>query len=123
MCLFYFKIDEKERIKIELEQTYSQRILIIESNEAKLKQDASQLNIERSQLNTLKHEYQTQLLRLSELDLELQKCRGECACLKQQNDLLKESIQKTLDYDFIKQENRELRQKLEISKVFSLKNN
>ena len=109
--------DEREKIKIDLERTYSQRELILETTETKLKQEASQLSIERSRLETLKHEYQAQLLRLSELDLELQKCRGECACLKQENALLKETVQKTLDYDFIKQENRDLRQKLDISKV------
>ena len=75
------------------------------------------MTTERSQIDSLKHEYQTQLMRLSEIDLELQKCRGENACLRQENVLLKENIQKTLDYDFIKQENRELRQKLELSKV------
>lgn len=90
---------------------------MLESTEARLRQEAAQMTAERAQIDALKHEYQTQLLRLSELDLELQKCRGEVACLKQENALHKENIQKTLDYDFIKQENRELRQKLELSKV------
>lgn len=114
---FFINKDERERIKIDLERTYSQRELILETTEARLKQDASQMTTERSQIDSLKHEYQTQLMRLSEIDLELQKCRGENACLRQENVLLKENIQKTLDYDFIKQENRELRQKLELSKV------
>lgn len=100
-----------------MERSYSQREFVLESTEAKLKQDASHLAIERSHLDQLKHEYQNQLVRLSQIDLELQKTRGECECLRQENVLLKENVQKTLDYDFIKQENRTLRQKLDISKV------
>ncbi len=112
--------DERERIKIDLERTYSQRELIQETTEAKLKQEASHLAIERSQLDHVKHEFQTQLVRFSELDLELQKCRGEVACLRQENVLLKENLQKTIDYDFIKHENKELRQKLDLSKVYKI---
>lgn len=84
--------------------------------ENKNKQDAQHNEIERGQLERIKHEHQTQSLRISELELEIQKLTGESMVLKQENELIKEKLSRCMDYDFIKQENKMLRVKLEVSK-------
>jgi hypothetical protein len=67
-------------------------------------------------LERIKREHQSQSLRISELELEIQKLSGECLVLKQENELIKEKLGRCMDYDFIKQENKMLRVKLEVSK-------
>ncbi|RNA34647.1 Oral-facial-digital syndrome 1 [Brachionus plicatilis] len=108
--------DEREKIKLDLERSYAQRQFILESIEAKNKQDASQNEMEKSHLDRIRHQYQIQQIRINEMDLELQKTFGESVCLRQENELLKEKLSHCMDYDFIVQENRMLKQKLEISK-------
>lgn len=108
--------DERERMKLDVERSFSQREFILQSIEAKNTQEATQLQVEKSHLEKLKHEFQLQQMRLNELDLEVQKARGESACIQQENQLLKEHMDRTMDYDFLKKENQFLRQKLDISK-------
>lgn len=108
--------DEREKIKLDLERSYAQREFILLSIESKNKQDASQNEIEKSHLDRIRHEYQTQQIKINEMDLELQKTLGELMCLRQENELLKERLSHCMDYDFLVQENRMLTQKLEISK-------
>ncbi|CAF0846549.1 unnamed protein product [Brachionus calyciflorus] len=108
--------DEKEKIKLDIERSYAQREFILQSIEAKNKQDATQNEIEKSHLDRIRHEYQLQQIKINEMDLELQKVSGEAVCLKQENELLKEKLSHCMDYDFIVQENRMLKHKLELSK-------
>ena len=108
--------DEREKIKLDLERQYAQREFIVQSIETKNKQDSAHNQIERTHLDQLKHEFQQQQIRINEIDLELQKSLGETACLKQENELLKEKLSHCLDYDFIKQENKMLKYKLDVSK-------
>lgn len=108
--------DERQRIKLDLERSYAQREFILQSIESKNKQEASQNEIEKSHLDRIRHEYQTQQIKINEMDLDLQKTLGELMCLRQENELLKERLSHCMDYDFLVQENRMLKQKLEISK-------
>lgn len=108
--------DERERIKIDLERSFAQREFILQSIETKNKQDSSHIEIERAHLDRLKHEFQVQQFKINEIDLELQKATGESICMKQENELLKEKLSHCMDYDFILQENRMLKYKLELSK-------
>jgi hypothetical protein len=107
---------EREKIKLDLERQFAQRQFVLESVEAKNKQDAVHNEIERVHLSTMKTEYQGEQMRMSQLDLELQKAQGELVCLRQENELLKEKLGRCLDYDFVVQENRMLKHKLDISK-------
>ena len=54
--------------------------------------------------------------RLNEIGLELERARGEAVCFRQENELMKEKLSHCMDYDFIVQENKMLKYKLEISK-------
>ena len=107
---------ERERIKHDLERAFAQREFILESVEAKNKQDAAHNSIERAQLDRVRHEYQVQQTRLSEISLEMERARGEALCLRQENELVKEKLSHCMDYDFVVQENKMLKYKLEISK-------
>jgi hypothetical protein len=107
---------ERERIKIDLDRVYGHREFLLQSVENKNKQDAQYNEIERANLDRIKHEHQTSQLKISELDLQIQKLTGEAMCLKQENELIKEKLNRCMDYDFIKQENKMLKYKLEISK-------
>jgi hypothetical protein len=64
----------------------------------------------------MKREFQDQQMRLNELDLQFQRVSGEAACLQQENELLKQKLSQYMDYEFVKQENRTLKYKLDISK-------
>jgi hypothetical protein len=108
--------DEKERIRIDLERTYAQREFVLESVETKNKQDSVYNEIERAHLERMKQEFSNQQMRLNEIDLELQKAVGEATCLRQENELLKEKLSHCMDYEFIVQENKMLKYKLEVSK-------
>ena len=108
--------DEKERIRIELERAYAQREFALQSVETKNKQDSVYNEIERAHLDRMKLEFNSQQMRLNEIDLELQKAVGEATCLRQENELLKEKLSHCMDYDFIVQENKMLKYKLEVSK-------
>jgi len=108
--------NERERIKQDLERAFAQREFILENVETKNKQDSIHNSIERAQLDRIKHEYQIQQTRLNEISLEMERAKGEAICLKQENELMKEKLSHLLDYDFIVQENKMLRYKLEISK-------
>ena len=108
--------DERERIKLDLERIYAEREFILQSIDIKNKQDASNNELEKAHLERMKREFQDQQMRLNELDLQFQRAESEATCLRQENELLKEKLSHCLDYDFIKQENRMLKYKLDISK-------
>lgn len=108
--------DERERIKIDLEKTYGQREFILQSIEAKNKQDSTHIEIERAHLDRLKHDYQEQQMKFSDINLQLQKALGENICLKQENDSMRDRLSNIVDYELLKQENKELKQKLDVSK-------
>lgn len=97
-------------------RVYEHREFLLQSIENKNKQDAQQNEIERSHLDRIKHEHQTQSLTISELGLQVQKFRGEEMCLKQENELIKDKLSRCMDYDFVIQENKMLKYKLEVSK-------
>ncbi len=80
------------------------------------KQAAQQNELERSQLDRIKREHQTSALSISELQLQVQKLEGESLCLKQENALMRDRLERCMDYDFVKQENKMLLYKLEVSK-------
>jgi hypothetical protein len=108
--------DEKERIRIELERAYAQRDFALQSVETKNKQDSVYNEIERAHLDRMKLEFSGQQMRLNEIDLELQKAVGEATCLRQENELLKEKLSHCMDYEFVVQENKMLKYKLDVSK-------
>jgi hypothetical protein len=108
--------DERERIKLDLERAYAQREFVLQSVETKNKQDSTHNEIERAHLDRIKREYQDQLIKSNEMELELQKCLGQLECFKQENELMKQKLNYCMDYDFIKQENNMLKYKLDISK-------
>jgi hypothetical protein len=108
--------NERERIKQDLERAYAQREFLLENVETKNKQDSIHNSIERAQLDRIKHEYQLQQTRLNEIGLEMERAKGEAICLRQENELMKEKLSHTMDYDFIVQENKMLKYKLDISK-------
>jgi len=108
--------NERERIKQDLERAFAQREFLLENVETKNKQDSIHNSIERAQLDRIKHEYQVQQTRLNEISLEMERAKGEAICLRQENELMKEKLSHTMDYDFIVQENKMLKYKLDISK-------
>lgn len=108
--------NERERIKQDLERAFAQREFVLENVETKNKQDSIHNSIERAQLDRIKHEYQVQQTRLNEVSLEMERAKGEAICLRQENELMKEKLSHLLDYDFIVQENKMLKYKLDISK-------
>jgi len=84
--------------------------------ESQNKQAAQQIELERSQLERIKREHQSQALVNSELQLQVQKLSGEALCLRQENELMRDKLERCMDYDFVKQENKMLLYKLEVSK-------
>jgi hypothetical protein len=108
--------NEKEKIKIDLDRVYGHREFLLQSLESKNKQDAQYNEIERANLDRIKHEHNTSQLRISDLELQIQKLSGENLCLKTENELIKDKLNRCLDYDFLKQENKMLKYKLDISK-------
>ena len=107
---------ERERLKIDLDRAYGHREFLLQSVENKNKQDAQHNQIERTHLERIKHDHNTQQMRISELELNVQKLCGEAMCLKQENELIKDKLNRCMDYDFLKQENKMLKYKLDISK-------
>lgn len=107
---------ERERMKIDLDRAYGHREFLLQSVENKNKQDAQHNDIERTQLERIKHEHQASSITISELQLQVQKLTGEVMCLTQENELVKDKLGRCMDYEFIKQENKMLKYKLEVSK-------
>ena len=108
--------NEREKIKLDLERNFSQRQFVLDSIEARNRQEATQNEVERANIDRLRHEFQAQQVRLAELELEAQKAKGEAICLKQENALHLEKLSHCIDYEFIVNENKLLRHKLDLSK-------
>ncbi len=101
---------------VDLLRAYGHREFLLQSVESQNKQAAQQIELERSQLERIKREHQSQALANSELQLQVQKLSGEALCLRQENELMRDKLERCMDYDFVKQENKMLLYKLEVSK-------
>jgi hypothetical protein len=108
--------DERQRITLDVERTYAQREFQLESVEQLNRQQAESNKNELEHLERLKKEFQAEQRRTIELELAMQKAQGEAMCLSQENELIKQKLKHCMDYDFIKEENRTLRHKLNLSK-------
>ena len=105
--------EERERARVELDREYSQRTFLMQTVEAANRAAALQLQVERGKLEGEREQQKAQLERMHDAETQLRRAHAESATLRQENEMVKERLQRMIDYDIVLQENKMLRSKLE----------
>ncbi|MBN3284094.1 OFD1 protein, partial [Polyodon spathula] len=104
------------RYQLELKEDYLKRSEKVTEDEKWNRADAARLREESAVINSNKEEHRHALAELRKLQVDLNSASSQIYLLTQQNELLKERLNETMDYPLLKRERLELQTQLKLLK-------